>query len=96
MRLLNKIVDSKCEMYSMNKKTSYNLSRSASTKFIPSSAPSTPSWPKPASSFLLQKSHSITDVETQRGFKPSDCKDPQKKAFLKNLTQKVFKVGLVS
>ncbi|XP_063919964.1 uncharacterized protein LOC135134972 isoform X4 [Zophobas morio] len=92
MRLLNKIVDSRSEsMYSMTKKTSYNLAKSATARFIPSSEPT--SWPK--SNFLLQKSHSTSGVvESERGFKPSDRKDPQKREFLQNLTQRVFKVGL--
>lgn len=100
MRLLTKIVDTKSEnMISMSEKTSYSLTKSATTRFMPSSVPSTPiasGWPQPNSNFLLQKSFSSTNVESERGFKPSDRRDPQKNEFLKSLTRRVFKVGSVS
>lgn len=86
MRLLSKIVDSKTEK-------SYSVTKSSSSRCIPSSLPSTPLGP--GRPFALQKSQSITD-SSERCFKPSDSKDPHKRAFLTNLTQRVFKVGLVS
>lgn len=77
--------------------SSYALSKSVSSHQI-KSVPTTPNyWPSPATGFGLQKSLSTTDViESDRGFKPSDRKDPQKKEFLTSLTKRVFKVGMVS
>ena len=100
MRLITKVVDSKSSQnassYSYTKK-SYSITKSASSKFVPSSLPSTPSGSWPPRSFLpLQKSQSTTEIIATRGFKPSDVNDPSKKAFLNNLTKRVFKVGLVS
>lgn len=99
MRLISKVVDSKSTQnsstYSVTKK-SYSFTKSASSsKFPQSSTPSTPSgnWPPRQ----LKRSQSITElIESNRCFKPSDTTDPGKKAFLTNLTQRVFKVGLVS
>lgn len=101
MRQLTKITDSKVTQssssYSSFSKKTYSIGKSASSKFIPSSAPTTPSSYWPSSKFNLQKSQSITDVvESSRGFKPSDRRDPHKNEFLQSLTQRVFKVGLVS
>lgn len=94
MRLISKVVDSKSTQnsstYSVTKK-SYSFTKSASS----SKFPQTPSgnWdPR-----QLKRSQSITELlESNRCFKPSDTTDPGKKAFLTNLTKKVFKVGLVS
>lgn len=88
MRLISKVVDSKSTQnsstYTVTKK-SYSLTKSSSSS--KSLAP-----PRP-----LKRSQSITEViESNRCFKPSDTTDPGKKAFLTNLTQRVFKVGLVS
>lgn len=96
MRLINKIVDSSTtSSYSMTKK-SYNVTKSSSSRIIPSSVPSTPTSSWPPNVQQLRKSQSISDViESERGFKPSDRKDPNKRAFLNNLTQRVFKVNLV-
>ncbi|KAJ8919944.1 hypothetical protein NQ315_006473 [Exocentrus adspersus] len=95
MRLLSKIVDSKTEnSYSVTKKT-VTLTKSSSSKHVPSSLPGTPSGHFPPTGFGLQKSQSITEVvESARGFKPSDRNDPSKRDFLHSLTQRVFKVGL--
>ncbi|KAF7275784.1 hypothetical protein GWI33_011273, partial [Rhynchophorus ferrugineus] len=101
MRLITKVVDSKSTQnsssYSVTKK-SYTLSKSASSsKFVQSSLPPTPSgaaWP-PRAFPALQRSQSTTEIIETRGFKPSDTSDPSKKAFLTNLTKRVFKVGLV-
>lgn len=77
--------------------SSYSISKSSSSRYL-SSAPGTPNlWPSPALDFGLRKTHSATNVvESQRGFKPSDTKNPHKREFLQSLTQKVFKVGSVS
>lgn len=88
MRLISKVVDSKSTQnsstYTVTKK-SYSLTKSSSSS--KSLAP-----PR-----QLKRSQSITEViESNRCFKPSDTTDPGKKAFLTNLTQRVFKVGLVS
>lgn len=100
MRELTKITDSvtqKSSSYSSFTKRSYSIEKSASSRYVPSSALSTPSAHWPHSKFGLKKSQSITDVvESSRGLKPSDRKDPQKREFLQSLTQRVFKVGLVS
>lgn len=87
MRLLTKIIDSKKETQS-----SYAISKSASSKVLFS----TPSSGSSSSAFSLQKSFSSSEIDDKRGFKPSDRSDPAKRKFLQNLTQKVFKVGLVS
>lgn len=56
--------------------------------------------PAPATGYGLRRSASggeVTEViETGRGFRPSDRKDPHKREFLTDLTKRVFKVGLVS
>lgn len=81
MRLLSKIIDSKTET-----RSSYAISKSSSSKVLFSSP----------SGRSLQKSLSVSEIDDKRGFKPSDRNDPAKRRFLQNLTQKVFKVGLVS
>lgn len=85
----------KTSTYSMSK-SSYSLNKSLSGHQI--SSPSTPNhWQPHGYQHSLQKSSSLSGlVESGRGFKPSDIKDPQKNAFLTNLTKKVFKVGKVS
>lgn len=99
MRLINKIVDSSTTSTSYSRtRKSYNVTKCSSTRYVPSSVPSTPtsSWP-PKIPHQLRKSQSISDViDSQRGLKPSDIKDPNKRAFLNSLTQQVFKVRLVS
>lgn len=71
------------------------LNRSKSTYNV--SAPATPNfWPTPALQYGLRRSSSSNVIESQRGFKPSDRKDPTKREFLADLTKRVFKVGLVS
>lgn len=82
MRLLSKIIDSKTET-----KSSYAISKSASSKVL---------FSTPSAGCSLQKSLSVSEIDDKRGFKPSDRNDPAKRRFLQNLTQKVFKVGLVS
>lgn len=82
MRLLTKIIDSKTET-----QRSYAISKSASSKVL---------FSTPSSAFSLQKSLSVSEIDDKRGFKPSDRNDPAKRKFLQNLTQKVFKIGLVS
>lgn len=99
MRQLTKITDSRqsSSSYSSFSKKSYSIGKSASSKFVPSSAPSTPSSYWPTSTFSLKKSQSITDlIESSPGLKPSDRKDPRKREFLQSLTKRVFKIGLVS
>lgn len=52
-------------------------------------------WPSQSSNYSLQKSHSVNElIESNRGFKPSDRNDPNKRQFLQDLTQRVFKIGL--
>lgn len=80
-----------------NSYNNYSLSKSYSSHQL--SAPCTPNyWPSSnPCNYPLQKSQTITSmIESNRGFKPSDRKDPAKREFLTSLTQKVFKVGLVS
>lgn len=99
MRQLGKITDSVTQSsssYSTFTKKSYSIGKSASSKFLPSSVPSTPTGQWPPRKFSLQKSQSITEVVESRGLKPSDRNDPHKREFLKSLTEKVFKVGSVS
>ncbi|CAG9826967.1 unnamed protein product [Diabrotica balteata] len=96
MRLLSKIVDSKNENTSSSYssyKESYSINKSTSSKYVPSSAPSTPSSNWPTKLFGITRSASINEVlEGSKNFKPSDSKDPSTKQFLKKLTEKVFKV----
>ncbi|KAL3285201.1 hypothetical protein HHI36_019316 [Cryptolaemus montrouzieri] len=95
MRLINKIVDSKSNHSSFSM-ASYSMMKSESSKsFIPSSSQIQTAWPPYSSNFALKKSKTTSSVvETKRGFKPSDFKDPSKREFLTNLTKRVFKVGL--
>ncbi|XP_044751639.1 uncharacterized protein LOC123311634 isoform X2 [Coccinella septempunctata] len=45
--------------------------------------------------YNLRRSKTVSCViDTQRGFKPSDSRDPVKREFLTSLTKRVFKVGL--
>lgn len=96
MRLISKVVDSKSSQnsstYSVTKK-SYSFTKSSSSSKFAQPSTTGGNWPPRQ----LKRSQSITEViESNRCFKPSDATDPGKKAFLTNLTQRVFKVGLVS
>lgn len=54
-------------------------------------------WPALGQRQGIQKSFSTNCViETKRGFKPSDIRDPTKKQFLTDLTQRIWKFGPVS
>lgn len=94
MRQIHKMTMS--QKSTSNSYSNYSLNKSFSSHQM--SAPTTPTyWPKSSRNYTLQKSQSISEIiESQRGFKPSDRKDPAKREFLTNLTNKVFKVGLVS
>lgn len=100
MRQINQVsLSTKTSTSSYSVNSGYGLARSNSNVFAPST-PSTPSWPSAKPPFGLQRSMSSAGVaqviETGRGFKPSDRRDPQKCEFLTDLTKRVFKVGLVS
>lgn len=96
MRPINLKISERTTNSSYSMTSSYSVNKSRSTYNV--SAPSTPSfWPAPGMQFGLRKSMSQTEViESQRGFKPSDIRDPQKREFLNHLTKRVFKVGMVS
>lgn len=96
MRQIHKMTLS--QKSAQNSYNNYSLNKSYSSHQI-SSLPCTPTnyWPSTQRNYPLQKSQSITEmIESQRGFKPSDRKDPAKREFLTRLTERVFKVGLVS
>lgn len=80
-------------MYSMKKNNSaFAVNKSASSHHVLQN--SNRFWPPHGKS--IRKSFSTNSViETKRGFKPSDVKDPNKKEFLTNLTQKIWKLGPV-
>lgn len=97
MRQIHKMTMS--QKGAQNSYSNYSLNKSYSSHQL-SSLPCTPTnlWPPSIQrNYPLQKSHSITEmIESQRGFKPSDTTDPTKREFLTRLTERVFKVGLVS
>ncbi|KAK9880848.1 hypothetical protein WA026_013173 [Henosepilachna vigintioctopunctata] len=95
MRLISKTVDSK-NLQNTYASTSYSISKCESSRSMRSSDLTTPtSWYSHNVNQGLQKSKTTSCViETKRGFKPSDFKDPDKKEFLTNLTRRVFKIGM--
>lgn len=95
MRQINNYSRSKSTTTTTASSGFISLNKSKSTFNI--FAPTTPNfWPSPALEFGLRRSSSTDVIESQRGFKPSDRRDPSKREFLTNLTKRVFKVGLVS
>lgn len=80
-------------MYSMKKTNSmYAVNKSASSHQMIQKGNAC--WPPHQQS--IRKSFSTNSViETKRGFKPSDVRDPNKREFLTNLTQKIWKLGPV-
>lgn len=89
-------------MYSMKKSTTtsssssmYSINRSVSQQHVGPSSPGFGKWPPGSQNYSLKKSLSANSVvETGRGFKPSDMKDPSKREFLTNLTHRIWKVGV--
>lgn len=72
------------------------MNRSVSTHKMGPTSPAPGFWPA-GSDYSLKKSFSTNSViETGRGFKPSDIRDPSKREFLTNLTHRIWKVGSVS
>lgn len=94
MRQVYKLSSSKTTKSASN---AFALNRSVSTYNVPTTLKTNGFWPAPKTSYGLQKSLSTTSVvEYEKCIKPSDRKDPAKRAFLASLTKKVFKVGAVS
>lgn len=95
MNTLGSNLTKNTSMYSV-KKTNYSMSKSASSHHVIQSNNRTKCWPPHGLEQGLRKSYSTNCViETTRGFKPSDVRDPNKREFLTNLTHKIWKFGPV-
>lgn len=81
---------------STSSSSAYTLNRSASSQHMGPSKSLHGFWPpNTGGNYSLKKCFSTNSVvETSRGFKPSDMRDPGKKEFLTHLTKRIWKVGV--
>lgn len=94
----SKLTRNTSSSYSVKKTSNvFAVNKSASSHQIVQGGNKTKCWPPHGLNQGLQKSFSTNCViETKRGFKPSDIRDPNKKQFLTNLTHQIWKVVPVS